>query len=400
MRKTIILISAIAFALVLGRLLITQIDKSKAANARKNMATPAVTVQEVKNVNVIRQFEAPARVVAKYRVDVLARINGFLTKSYFKEGDFVKAGQVLFEIEPQEYIYAAGKAKANLDNAKSQSDYYQKQLARYEELVKQDYVARSDYDNILAQSNAYNAQVESAMSAYMDAQRNLGYTKVKSPVDGRVGIIDVTVGNFVTTMSGALTTINSTNPMYITFPLNSKDFVELTRIDNGANVNRDVDFIFSSGTKYELKGVQDFHDNKVDETTGTITLRATFPNPDGRLIQGDFGRVVIYSKSKDSVPVVPQSATQENQEGRFVYILDDNKLPKLVYIKTGGQTENREWIVSEGLKEGDTVITTGLQNVIPGMPVRVVNTEAETKVPEKKPNIFVRAFNKIKKIFE
>ena len=181
--------------------------------------TPAVTVQTVESANVVRQFEAPARVMAKYRVEVLARISGYLTRSYFKEGDYVKAGQVLFEIEPQEYQYAAGKAKANLDNAKSQADYYKKQLARYEELVKQDYVARSDYDNILAQSNAYDAQVESAASAYKDAQRNLGYTKVKAPVDGRVGIIAVTVGNFVNSLSGALTTINSSNPMYVTFPL-------------------------------------------------------------------------------------------------------------------------------------------------------------------------------------
>lgn len=400
MKKTILLILVIAIASIGWRLTTTYIAKRKAADAQKNMGAPAVTVMEIKNKNVIRQFEAPARVVAKYRVDVLARINGYLTKSYFKEGDYVKAGQVLFEIEPQEYEYAANKAKANLDNAKSQSDYYQKQLARYEELVKQDYVARSDYDNILAQSNAYNAQVESAMSAYRDAQRNLGYTKVKSPVNGRVGIIDVTVGNFVTTMSGALTTVNSTDPMYVTFPLNSKDFVELTRIDKSANVNRDVEFIFSSGTKYEEKGIQDFHDNKVDETTGTITLRATFPNKDGRLIQGDFGRVIIYSRSEDSVPVIPQSASQENQEGRYVYILDANKHAKLVYIKTGGQTSEGEWIVAEGLKAGDIVITSGLQGVIPGKDVRIVNSEAETKEPVKQPNFFVRTLDKIKKIFE
>lgn len=396
MKKIITIIITVCLLLIFGRFLFSNWDKMKASNNRKNMATPSVTVQDVKAENVIREFEAPARVVAKYRVDVLARINGYLTKSYFKEGDYVKAGQILFEIEPQQYEFAASQAKANLDNAQSQADYYKKQLARYEELVSQDYVARSDYDNILAQSNAYKAQVDSAFNAYKDAQRNLSYTKVKSPVDGRVGIIDVTVGNFVTTMSGALTTINSTDPMYITFPLNSKDFVELTRIDKGTNVDRDVDFIFSSGLKYELKGIQDFHDNKVDETTGTITLRATFPNPNGQLIQGDFGKIIIYSRSEDKVPVIPQSASLENQEGRFVYILDENSLPRMTYIKTGGQTSKGEWIISEGLKGGEKIITTGLQSVIPGRPVKIISAEQQNIPTQKKTDIF----SKLRELFK
>ena len=251
-------------------------------------------------------------------------------------------------------------------------------------MVRQDYIARSDYDNIIAQSNAYNAQVESALSAYRDAQRNLGYTKVKAPVDGRVGLISVTVGNFVNSISGALTTINSSNPMYVTFPLDSKDFVELARIDGGANVDRDVEFIFNSGVKYDLKGIQDFHDNKIDETTGTITLRATFPNPKDQLIQGDFGRIIIYSRLKDNVPAVPMTATMENQEGRYVYVLDEKDLPRMTYIKVGGQNEDN-WVVSSGVKKGDRIITSGLQKVIPGKPVRIVDsTEFQNPQPTKK----------------
>ena len=396
MRKKIITIIVVILVLISGRMILSNFDKVKSAKMRASMSTPSVTVATVGTRNVVRQFEAPARVVAKYRVDVLARISGYLTKSYFKEGDYVKAGQVLFEIEPQQYQYAASQAKANLDNAKAQSDYYNKQLARYEELVRQDYVARSDYDNILAQKNAYNAQEESALNVYRDAQRNLGYTRVKSPVDGRVGIISVTVGNFVTTTSGALTTINSSNPMYVTFPLNSKEYAELVRID-GNSAQRDVEFIFSDGKKYELKGIQDFYDNKVEETTGTITLRATFQNPKDELIQGDFGRVIIYSKSKDNMPVVPQSATMENQEGMYLYILDKDNLPQMVYIKTMGQTDDNMWIVSEGVKPGDRILTGGMQKVIQGKPVRVVQTLAETPQKVKKPNIFVRIFNKLRK---
>ena len=198
--------------------------------------------------------------------------------------------------------------------------------------------------------------------------------------------------------SGALTTINSTDPMYITFPLESKNFAELSRIDKSANVNRDVEFIFSSGQKYKYKGIQDFHDNKIDETTGTITMRATFPNPEGELIHGDFGKIIIYSKEKDPLPVIPQVAAMENQEGRYVFILDEDDLPRISYIKTTGQTDNGEWIVSEGVKAGDRVLTSGLQKVVPGNPVRIVKSAVqENSQAQPKQNIIQKLFKKIKK---
>ena len=398
MRNKIAVIILIIVALILCRALFTHISKTKTGEERRRTATPAVTVMTVESAQVRRQIQTTARVVAKYRVEVLARISGYLTKSYFKEGDYVKKGQVLFEIEPQEYEYAADRAKANLDNIKSQADYYQKQLSRYDELVKQDFVAKSDYDNVLAQKNAYFAQVESAKSAYRDAQRNLGYTKVKSPVDGRVGIIDVTVGNYVTAASGALTTINSYEPMYVTFPLEAKDFAELVNIDGSANVNREVEFIFSSGQKYKYKGVQDFHDNKIDESTGTITMRATFTNPDDALIQGEFGRIIIYSNNDAELPILPQSATMEDQEGLYVYVLDENNLPRISYIKTMG-TEGTNWIVSEGVKPGDKILTSGLQKVMPGKPVKIVEKSVENTENVKKKNIFERIINKFMKLF-
>ena len=362
------------------------------------MGAPSVTVDTVKSASVRREFEAPARVMAKYRVEVLARIDGYLTKSYFKEGDFVKAGQLLFEIEPQQYSNAAGQAKGNLDHARAQQEYYNKQLARYKELVENDFVARADYDNVLAQRNSYRAQVQSMENAYRDAQRNLSYTHVKAPVDGRVGIIDVTVGNYVSMNSGPLTTINSSDPMYVTFPLESKDYAELNRIDGSPNVKRDVEFTFSSGQKYEYKGVQDFYDNNIDESTGTITLRATFPNPNAVLLQGDFGKIKIYSNNDDEMPIVPQSATMENQEGLYVYVMDADNNPKLTYIKTMGQV-GTDWVVYEGVKKGDVIITTGMQKVIPGSPVKIVKTSVQDDTKQaKKPGIFTRLFNKLKRI--
>ena len=185
--------------------------------------------------------------------------------------------------------------------------------------------------------------------------------------------------------------------MYVTFPLDSKDFVELARVDKGANVPRDVEFIFNNGQKYELKGIQDFYDNKIDETTGTITLRATFPNPNDELIQGDFGKIIIYSNSKDDVPVIPQSAALENQEGRFVYILDEQDLPRMTYIKTGGQTNDGKWIISSGVKVGDRIITSGLQKIVPGRPVKIVEKTSEQVEKAKQESLIDKLMGLIKK---
>ena len=371
MRKNIFIVVLILVGLVLGRVVYNLVQAQ--LNKKGGMSAPLVTVAKVDSENIIRSFEAPARVSAKYRVEITARISGYLTKSYFKEGDYVKKGQLLFEIEPLEYKLAVQKAKGNLDNAQAQLDYYEKQLARYKDLVEKDYVAKSEYDNMLAQRDAYRAQVSLNEGAHNDALRNYGYTQVKAPVDGRVGIINVTVGNYVSPQGGYLTTINSDDPMYITFPLDSKDYVELASIDGGANVNRTVEYKFSTGMLYREKGVQNFRDNKVDETTGTITLRATFANPHGELIQGDYGRIVIYSNNKVETPVVPVEAVLENQEGQYLFKLDEQGLPRLTYIKTSFQKDNK-WVVKEGILPEDTIILTGLQKVVSGQPVKIIES--------------------------
>ena len=128
-------------------------------------------------------------------------------------------------------------------------------------------------------------------------------------------------------------------------------------------------------------------------------MRATFPNPDDQLIQGDFGRVILYSKEKDAVPVVPQIATMENQEGRYVYVLDEKDLPRMVYIKTMGEHDGK-WLVQSGVKAGDRILTSGLQKVIPGNPVRIVQSAVTEKAPQKKTGLFQRAVNKVKRIFK
>lgn len=396
MKKNIFILMAIVFSAILFRYLFSAFGTHMMQVKMKASMTPPVTVVKVCQTCKQKSYEIPARVTSKSQIQVNARINGYLTKSYFKEGDYVKAGQVLFEIEPQEYQIAAERARADVQRARAQQVYYDKQAVRSQQLVKQDYIARSEYDNAVSQRDLYRASTNYAEMNYRDALRNLSYTKIKAPVSGRVGIITVTVGNYVTINSGALTTIYSTRPMYVTFPLDTEQFSTLTSIDGGSNVNRKVEYVYSSGNKYAHSGVQDFRDNRVDESTGTITMRATFANEDDGLIPGDFGRIIIYSNNDFAVPTIPSKAIQENQEGKYVYVLDEKNLPKMVYIKTLGQ-EGENTLVDSGLKIGDTVITSGLQKVITGMPVKIVEEEVTDKT-QKKPNIFVRFFNKIKRI--
>ncbi len=384
MKKNIIIIVAIIIGAILFRYGSTIFDKITQGKAAKNKPAPSVTVETVQNADIIRSFEAPGRVVSKYQVNVLARISGYLQKSFFKEGDFVKAGQTLFLIEPTEYQNASNVAKADVANTKAQLAYAEKQLARAAELVKKDYIAKAQYDNLLAQRDSLKAQLASAQARYNDSNRNLSYTLVKAPVDGRVGIISVTVGNYVSPTSGALTTLNSTNPIYVTFPIDSTDYAQLSNADKANNKNRKVELYFPNGIKYEFDGKQDFQDNKIDQSTGTVTMRATFENPNNSLLHGEFVTVKLYSNNQVKTPIVPQTAVLENQAGKYVYKINDEELPELVYIKTGEQS-GKNWTIKEGLKAGDRIITDGLQKVTPGKPVTIISEEEMEQLKKNEP---------------
>lgn len=383
MKKKIIIVVLAVLLAIATRFIMSVAGSYMKKNSAKNRPAPNVVVDTISEQDVIQSFDAPGRVVSKYQVSVMARISGYLQKSYFKEGDYVKAGETLFLIEPVEYQNAASVAGANIQNIRAQLAYANKQLARAEELVKQDYIAKSRYDEILANRDALQAQLKAAQSNFNDTNRNLSYTRVKAPVDGRIGIIDVTVGNYVTPSSGSLTTINSTNPIYVTFPLSSEDYASISSIDENANAKRRVELYFQNGDKYNQDGIQDFLDNKVDQSTGTVTMRATFQNKDNKLLHGEFVNVKLYANHPVKVPVVPIVAVQENQEGKYVYTIDETGMPKLTYIKVQGQSGDN-WIVKDGLKAGDRVIVDGILKVTPGTPVKIVSKEEMAKLNEVK----------------
>ena len=368
MRKSLIILALIVFVPIIGRLLYKLV---LSIMYKPVFIPPAVKIETIGNKEIYRSFEATGRVDSVSEVHIVARVSGYLLKSYFKEGADVKKGQTLFLIEPSEYQNAASVSSADVKNIKAKLNYANKQLARAQELVKQDYIAKSKYDEILSQRDSLAAQLSAANSKHADAQRNLSYTNIKAPIDGRIGTMDVSVGNFVSPSNAQLATIYSTDPIYVKFSLSAEKFSLLNDLDSSKR-NHKVELILPDGTKYPYSGTQDFYDNKIDKSTGSITLRATFKNPDNKLIHGEFVKVKIIANNAVNLPIVPIIALNSSQEGKYVYKLDKNNLPQIAYVEVDEPYNSQYWILKSGLQKGDKIITDGVMKVVPNKPVKII----------------------------
>lgn len=330
--------------------------------------------------NVYSESESAGRVEAKYSVDIVARINGWLQKSYFEEGAKVKKGQTLFLIEPDQYQNLVNTAAANARQAQAGLINAEKELVRAQELVKSDYVSKSYYDQALATRDTAKAALDAAKAQLADAKLNLSYTKITSPVDGKIGKIIITEGNLVNTATGPIARVVSTNPIYVLFNLKSSEFLKFKK-DNSASADlnhMEVKLQLADGSEYNEVGKIEFVDNQVDPTTGTINLRATFENANELLVPGDFVSVIIKSTVPREALSVPQSAALNDAQGYYVWTVDaDNKAVRK-NIKVS-QEINKNWIVEEGLEATDNIVAKGIQSIrMPGQIVNPSPLEIET----------------------
>lgn len=313
--------------------------------------------------------ESVGRIEAKYSVDVVARINGWLQKRYFQEGAFVKKGQTLFLIQPNEYQIAVQQAEAAVRQSEAALINAEKELKRAKELVKNDFVSKSYYDNALATRDQNRATKDVNKANLAAAKLNLSYTKITSPVDGRVGKILITEGNLVNPQSGTLARIVSTSPIYVYFTIKSEDYIAYrkNRLENKdkKDVGMNVQIRLSDGSLYKEQGKLEFMNNEVDQTAGTISLRATFQNKDNLLVPGDFVNVTATAKAPVKVVLVPQVAVSDSTQGPYVWTVDENKQAQQTFIKIDKQ-QGDNWIVTEGLKPGQMVIKAGFQRLRPG----------------------------------
>ena len=378
MKKILVCSFIIIFALVMARFVTVKKQESDRSKMLAASAIPVVKLGVIGDGDVVKPFEIPGRVESSDKVDLVARIDGYLQKKHFKEGDFVKKGQILLTIEPTQYLNNLNKAKADLESAKAALFKANRDYDRGAELVEKDYISKSTYDGLYADKLAKAAAVKGAEAALAEAQRNYNYTSIESPVDGKVGSLNIQECNYVTMQSGTLATVVKTNPIYVKYSIDSKQhkkLKELKALPKKGEQPAKVELILSNNEKYEKTGVQDFYDNQISLSTGTMDFRATFENDKNTLIPGDFVKVIVKPNIENNYVIIPQEHTLQDSESKFVYAVVDNKVVKKRFEDIGEFSKG--WIVKEenakynDVKKGDKYIISKLTSLMEGMQVKV-----------------------------
>ena len=347
---------------------------------KRAMMTPKeVVVDNPGHEEIFISAEETGRVEAKYSVDVIARVPGFLIKKFFKEGDFVKKGQTIFQIDPREYQIQVNNSVATVNQYSALLKNAQQELDRANALVKEDLISRSDVDSSLAARNQNKALLDAARQQLELARVNLSYTNIKSPIDGRIGKVNITEGNYVTATSGSLVNISSTNPVYVAFSLKSSDFINLLRASEKELKDVQVKVQFADGHWYDKIGKIDFVDNQIDKNSGSIALRAVFDNTKGWLVPGDYMKVKLIAPKKVAYMTVPQASTKgDAMSGYYVWTVKDNKaVRKDIEVS---DNINNNWVVESGLEADDVVVVAGIHNInADGQSLKLIDNAAYIK---------------------
>ncbi|MBV8626500.1 MAG: efflux RND transporter periplasmic adaptor subunit [Paraburkholderia sp.] len=350
--------------------------------------TPEVGVVTVQPSPVPVITELPGRTSAYLVAEVRARVDGIVLHREFVEGSDVKAGQRLYKIDPAPYIAALNNAKAALAKAQANLASTSAQAARYKILVAANAVSKQDYDNAVASEGQAAADVAAGKASVDTAQINLGYTDVVSPITGRIGKSAVTEGAYVQASQATLmSTVQELDPVYVDLTQSSLDGLRLRREvqegrlkTNGPNAAK-VTLILEDGRKYSEVGKLQFTDVTVDQTTGSVTVRAIFQNRDRVLLPGMFVRARIEEGVNQAAILVPQIGVTHDQKGQptALVVNQDNKveLHQLVTSRTFGQ----DWVVDSGLNPGDRVIVQGTEKVRPGATVKSVAAQLPPPPP-------------------
>ncbi len=357
-------------AICLASLLLAGCEERKPAAAPP--AAPAVGVRPAAMKGVSRSFEFVGRIKAVDKVEVRARVEGFLEKVLFREGQDVKAGDLLYQIEKVQFQTQVDQAKANLAAAEAEATNAHLQYGRQLQLSQHQWSPQSVVDQNKAASDSSGAKVLQTRAALTQAEVNLDYTDIRSPIAGRVGRTAYTLGNLVNPASGVLATIVSQDPIYVLFPVSVRDLGiirEARRHEDGGLAKIEIRVRLPDGRDYPQRGVWNLTDPLVDPQTDTVIMRATIPNPDRQLNDGQFVTAVIRERQEEPRLVVPQSALQMDQSGRYVLVVDGQHTVEQRRIQTG-PNQATDVVVTSGLHEGENVIVDGIQKVRAGQVVQ------------------------------
>lgn len=347
--------------------------------------TPSVDVVTLKAQPLTLHTELPGRTSAYRVAQVRPQVGGIVLKRLFKEGSDVKVGQVLYQIDPSTYEASLASAKATYDHDVASEKIARLKAERYRDLLKNKGVSQQDYDDADASWKEAVADVALAKAAVRTAQINLDYTKVRAPISGRIGKSSITEGALVTAeQTTVLATIQQLDPMYVDVSQSSNEMMALKKaMEAGLLEKADakaakVHLLMSDGTMYGETGRLEFSDITVDEGTGSVTLRALFPNHNMDLLPGNFVRAQLTQATLKDAILVPQKAVSHDPRGNAsVYIVNAQNVAEQKTFETL-QTVNNSWLVKSGLNAGDRVIVNGTQKVSLGKPVSAHEVSADS----------------------
>lgn len=319
---------------------------------------------QIRNVGTIQPYVA---------VSVRAQVSGEITQVHFREGQDLKKGELLFSIDPRPYEAALAQAEAALARDRAQMENAQTDVKRYEDLVKKDYVTQQQYDSVKATAAATAATVRLNQASVERARLDLAYCSIRAPMDGRSGSIMVQAGNVVKANDAVLVSINQVVPIYLTFAVPERELPEIRRRQNAGRLAVEAE---EPATGRRLgRGELTFVDNTVDRATGTITLKATFPNTDRVLWPGEFVNAVLTLATETNAIVAPTGAVQTGQQGTYAFVVKSDATVESRPVTVARNAPDGV-VIAKGLAAGETVVTDGQLRLSPGAKIEVVTGES------------------------
>lgn len=335
--------------------------------------------------------ELPGRTAARRIAQVRARVSGIILKRHFTEGADVKEGELLYEIDPAPYALNLARARAELQRAESNLAAVRLQADRFKPLVATNAISKQQYDDAVASAGVGEAAVAAAKAAVMAAELDLGYARVTAPISGRIGLAEVTEGAYVQAgQATLLATVQQIDPIYVNLVQPSTEIERMRREFDSGRMRKDGDglpevtLLMEDGAEYPVRGQLEFADITVDRATGSVTLRALFPNPDKRILPGSFVRARFEEGVNPAALLVPQQAVSRNYRGDpTVYVVAADGTAELRLLKVSRAYKDN-WVVDSGLTAGEKVIVSNLQRIRPGAPVKPVPLAAKPAAPTAK----------------
>lgn len=383
-RKTFLFFFLLAFSGVL----IAGLTGCKSDN-KNAQQPPSLKVMTVAGTRVPVYLDMVGQAEGIPTVEIRARVEGYLENWSFQEGSIVQKGQVLFTIEKSQYINNVDFSAADLANKEATWNYTQLNVERLKPLVATNAISQNDYDVAVTQEKQAKAAVESAKASLKQAQLNLSYTTIVSPITGYIGAVDVRPGNLVGRgESTLLSTVSAVNPIYVNFQMNETDYLRIVRwmaeneevIEKRGESPIKVYLTLSDDQPYPIPGDVDFIDRNIDPATGAIAMRAVFANPKSIIKPGNYAKIKLILNEKENAVVIPQSTIQQIQDKYFVFILDStNRIARVPVIL--GQYIGNTVVIQKGLEPGARILLEGYQKIREGMPVTPVYEKDTINVP-------------------